>query len=42
MATVLPATTIAAPDVPAVRRIERPTSIPLSSCSRCLATMKSP
>ena len=41
-ATVLPATTIAAPDVPPARRTERTTSMPLSSCSRCLATRKSP
>ena len=41
-ATVLPATTIAAPDVPAACRIDATTPIPLSSCSRCLATRKSP
>ena len=41
-ATVLPATTIAAPEVPAARRMEGATCIPLSSCSRCRATRKSP
>ena len=41
-ATVLPATTMAAPEVPAARRTEASTPIPLSTCSRCLATMKSP
>jgi hypothetical protein len=42
MATVLPATTIAAPEVPAARRTEATTPIPLSTCSRCRATMNSP
>ena len=40
--TVLPATTIAAPEVPTARRTEAMTPIPLSSCSRCRATRNSP
>ncbi len=40
--TVLPATTIAAPEVPSVLRAEVMTSMPTSMCSRCLATMNRP
>ena len=41
-ATVLPATTMAAPEVPAARRTEARTPIPASTCSRCRATMNRP
>ena len=40
--TVVPATTIAVPEVPAARRAEATTPIPASSCSRYLATRNSP
>ena len=40
--TVLPATTIAAPEVATVRPIERSSGMPWSSCSRCLATRNRP
>ena len=40
--TVVPATTIAVPEVPAARRTEATTPIPASNCSRCRATRNSP
>ena len=40
--TVLPATTTAAPEVPAACRAEVMTSIPVSSCSRCRETRNRP
>ena len=40
--TVLPATTIAAPDVATVRPIDCSSGMPWSSCSRCRATRNNP
>jgi hypothetical protein len=41
-ATVLPATTMAAPEVLAARPTDGTTFSPASSCSRCLATRNNP